>query len=270
LYYYGARYYDPKISLWLSVDPLAEKYPGVSPFAYTYDNPIRFMDPTGMEGVENDWIPIVLKNGNVGYMAEKGDNAKTFASQYGLDEETAKKIVPENVQEGDIISGEKVKEVTGSEILKLDLAAKEATDQRVFDQYLFAIDYTIKERKNWGFFTTEFYKNVFETPYHGKFNAYAKLHVEGKEIPIMYTFHYKTTIYNKFLDIQEFSYFHSTDFVEVKQTWGMAFGFTPKSLSNFLFPIYINYNSDLKRQGYDRIIINQKYEKLLEQRLKRF
>jgi len=28
LYYYGARYYDPRVSLWLGVDPLAEKYPG--------------------------------------------------------------------------------------------------------------------------------------------------------------------------------------------------------------------------------------------------
>ncbi len=50
LYYYGARYYDTKISLWLSVDPLAEKYPGISPYTYTYDNPIVFVDPTGMKG----------------------------------------------------------------------------------------------------------------------------------------------------------------------------------------------------------------------------
>ena len=34
-YYYGARYYDPRISVWLSVDPLAEKYPTLSPYIYT-------------------------------------------------------------------------------------------------------------------------------------------------------------------------------------------------------------------------------------------
>lgn len=48
LYYYGARYYNPKTSLWLSVDPLAEKMPSWSPYAYTYNNPVRFVDPTGM------------------------------------------------------------------------------------------------------------------------------------------------------------------------------------------------------------------------------
>ena len=27
LYYYGARYYDPRTSVWLGVDPLSDKYP---------------------------------------------------------------------------------------------------------------------------------------------------------------------------------------------------------------------------------------------------
>lgn len=47
LYYYGARYYDPRISIWYGVDPLAEKMPNWSPFVYTFNSPIVFSDPTG-------------------------------------------------------------------------------------------------------------------------------------------------------------------------------------------------------------------------------
>jgi|GEM_PF-1993374 RHS repeat-associated protein len=46
LYYYGARYYDPRISLFISVDPLAEQT--MTPYQYTYQNPVRYIDPTGM------------------------------------------------------------------------------------------------------------------------------------------------------------------------------------------------------------------------------
>ena len=54
LYYFGARYYDPRISLWYGVDPLAEKYPSWNPFNYTMNNPIRFIDPTGKETEESN------------------------------------------------------------------------------------------------------------------------------------------------------------------------------------------------------------------------
>src|SRR5699024_4186118 len=46
-YYYGARYMNPKWSLFLGVDPLAEKYPSISPFAYVANNPIKYIDPDG-------------------------------------------------------------------------------------------------------------------------------------------------------------------------------------------------------------------------------
>ena len=49
LYYYGARYYNPSTALWLGVDPLASKYPGVSPYAFCFSNPINFIDFNGEE-----------------------------------------------------------------------------------------------------------------------------------------------------------------------------------------------------------------------------
>jgi len=47
LYYAGARYYDPKLSVFLSTDVLMEKYPSLTPYNYTLNNPINLVDPTG-------------------------------------------------------------------------------------------------------------------------------------------------------------------------------------------------------------------------------
>jgi len=68
LYYYGARYYDPRTSVWQSVDPILEKYlpsgdpekdknlPGMggvfnsgnlAGYTYTHQNPVRYVDPDG-------------------------------------------------------------------------------------------------------------------------------------------------------------------------------------------------------------------------------
>jgi RHS repeat-associated protein len=47
LYYYGARYYDPRTSIWLSTDPLQETTPNISTYTYTALNPIKYVDPDG-------------------------------------------------------------------------------------------------------------------------------------------------------------------------------------------------------------------------------
>ena len=53
LYYYGARYYDPRLSLWMSTDPMEEKYPDISSYGYTYNNPIKYQDIEGLEPVKS-------------------------------------------------------------------------------------------------------------------------------------------------------------------------------------------------------------------------
>ena len=54
MYYYGARYYEPRLSLWMSTDPLEEDYYNVSTYCYVFNNPLRFIDPTGLSGDEPD------------------------------------------------------------------------------------------------------------------------------------------------------------------------------------------------------------------------
>ena len=47
MYYYGARYYEPRLSLWMSVDKFAEKYPATSGYNYAINNPVRYIDING-------------------------------------------------------------------------------------------------------------------------------------------------------------------------------------------------------------------------------
>ena len=64
MYYYGARYYDPRISIFVSVDPLAEKT--MEPYLYTGNNPIMFTDPTGMSKVDPPVVKKILSQKTVG------------------------------------------------------------------------------------------------------------------------------------------------------------------------------------------------------------
>ena len=59
--YFGARYMDHELmTMWLSVDPLADKSPGISPYNYCMWNPIKLMGPDGNEPVK----PLIKYYGN--------------------------------------------------------------------------------------------------------------------------------------------------------------------------------------------------------------
>ena len=47
MYYYGARYYEPRLSLWMSVDRFQEKYPNISTYCFSANNPIGILDIGG-------------------------------------------------------------------------------------------------------------------------------------------------------------------------------------------------------------------------------
>ncbi|EJL65544.1 RHS repeat-associated core domain protein-containing protein [Flavobacterium sp. CF136] len=63
MYDYGARNYDPALGRWMNIDPLAEKYYGINPYAYVFNNPIELFDPNGME---------------VKYVRQEGQTRKEF------------------------------------------------------------------------------------------------------------------------------------------------------------------------------------------------
>jgi RHS repeat-associated protein len=77
LYYYGARYYDAKTSIWLGVDKMTEKYPGESPYSYCSNNPVIFVDPDG-----NEKIVIVGNQGN-SPNSDREDRKKNTGYKFG-------------------------------------------------------------------------------------------------------------------------------------------------------------------------------------------
>ena len=73
--YFGARYYDSDLMTgWLSVDPLADKYPGLSPYAYCAWNPVRLVDPDGK--MLDEWN-VNIQTGERILISERGRNSGT-------------------------------------------------------------------------------------------------------------------------------------------------------------------------------------------------
>ena len=70
LSYFGSRYYSSDLSIWLSVDPQASKYPSLSPYVYCANNPVKLVDPNGRE----IWHP----DGEGGLIGDKGDDFSTL------------------------------------------------------------------------------------------------------------------------------------------------------------------------------------------------
>ena len=70
--YFGARFYDSDLSgLFLSIDPMADKYSSLSPYAYCAWNPMKLLDPDGRESMSND--DIVIKGTNSPRVTVKTD-----------------------------------------------------------------------------------------------------------------------------------------------------------------------------------------------------
>ena len=71
LSYFGSRYYSSDLSIWLSVDPMSDKYASLSPYVYCANNPVRLVDPNGEEWYINE-------DGNIKYGENKDDHNVYF------------------------------------------------------------------------------------------------------------------------------------------------------------------------------------------------
>ena len=102
--YFGARYMDYELmTMWLSVDPMADKYPGISPYAYCVWNPVKLVDPNGME---IDLSAIYDNNGK----SRKG--CESFCKVFDFFARTSigQKYLARYAKKGQIIAGHEYKE----------------------------------------------------------------------------------------------------------------------------------------------------------------
>jgi RHS repeat-associated protein len=78
--YFGARYYDSGLSIWLSVDPMSDKYPSMSPYVYCANNPVMLVDPDGRDWYEAEDGSKTWKEGNDATIEQNGVKYKNIGT----------------------------------------------------------------------------------------------------------------------------------------------------------------------------------------------
>ena len=56
LYYNNNRYYDPRIGRYVTSDPVGLAG-GLNTYSYVYNSPLRYIDPSGLNGIETLYMP---------------------------------------------------------------------------------------------------------------------------------------------------------------------------------------------------------------------
>lgn len=193
LYEMDVRSYDPAIGRFTGNDPVVHH--DFSPYQAFDNNPVFWSDPSGADSgvtgfgsaLSPDWISKLNEDGSTSYIAEAGDSASTMSSQYGISQDNAEAITgttgTTEIAEGTEVSGQTVNNVTGSEVLKLDLNSKEGrSSQKRFDQFVYATDHS-GSRGSSASLSTDYYSN---TQFKDVISGEASLNIDGVNVTVNY------------------------------------------------------------------------------------
>ena len=116
---YGARMYDPAIARWMAIDPLCEKYNSHSPFHFSGNNPVRFVDVNGMNYDEYQFDADGKYKGKI---EKEGEHYGTIEGKNGGEKTTFKFADPENdpksIESGEITNVVKVEDKAIANVLE--------------------------------------------------------------------------------------------------------------------------------------------------------
>jgi RHS repeat-associated protein len=174
--YFGARYYLSDISIWASVDPMAEDAPGWTPYRYCFQNPIRLIDPDGMsEGLPDHYFGKDGKElGDDKQYGSKTDNIRI------IDEKAWTAITNSNISDEKKLSyltNSNVSKTLKQYTMKVDFHDYKSTQQfkviaqSIANYYYKVAGYSTKELENENIYIIDPFKDGFRPAAYGCYGS---------------------------------------------------------------------------------------------------
>ncbi len=98
--YFGSRYYSSDLSIWLSVDPMSDKYPSLSSYTYCANNPIKLVDPNGEEITSPDGWIVDNTNKTLTWVNDMGGNICQYVGGIATSFKSRSDFINEYVSNG--------------------------------------------------------------------------------------------------------------------------------------------------------------------------